>query len=122
MISVRPHSINTDLKKNPAATHDCRGLDISALKRDGKPPPRCSRRRLRNLEPIVPDRARSAAAGGRHIQRCSDQQGPGSHLLGPPGLRSSTRTPRMRLAGLLLTVSVKLLMFDVDARRFSRMS
>src|SRR5690348_1475380 len=122
MVFVGAHFMDTYLIKNPAVTHHRGGLDISDLKRDGKSGSPRGGRHLRNFQPIVPDRVRSAAAGGDHSQRRSDKPGPGLHLLAPPGFRSSTRIPRMRLAGLLLTVSVRLRIFDVDARTFSRMS
>src|SRR5260370_24595086 len=123
MVFVCAHYMSTKLIKNPAVTHDRRGLNVSDLKRDVEPGTRCSSCRWRNFELIVLDRLHGAAGRNHENWHCKEQAARSFHLRPPPpGLRSSTFSPRMRLAGLLLTVSVRLRMFAVDARTFSRIS
>src|SRR5579862_983744 len=122
MVFVGAHFMSIDLIKDPAFTHDRRRFDVSDLNRDANPRNGCSRSRRRNLELIVLDWPHGAAGDGQEGQRCNHQAARSFHLRTPPGLRSSTLTPRTRLAGLLLIVSVKLRMFAEDTRMLSRIS
>src|SRR5262249_39454090 len=78
----------------------------------------------RAINRVVVDRTSSHAGGSDDAERAghADDTRTEFHLPDPPGWRSSDRIPRIKLAGLLRSVSVNPFTFSVEIRIFSSSS